>query len=77
VKRRAVALRIVHHSGTNQAVSAVMTVNGRRVRTVTGKGLLSKIRLENMPKRGVFRVVVTVKTKGGKTLRSARTFRAC
>jgi hypothetical protein len=77
VKRRAVALRIVKHKGENQAVSAVITVNGKRVRTVTGRRLLSKVRLERMPKRGSYRVLVTVRTKGGKTLRSARTFRAC
>jgi ABC-2 type transport system ATP-binding protein len=77
VKRRAVALRIVKHKGENQAVSAVITVNGKRVRTVTGRRLLSKVRLERMPKRGSYRVLVTVRTKGGRTLRSARTFRAC
>ncbi|HEX8743488.1 MAG TPA: alpha/beta fold hydrolase [Thermoleophilaceae bacterium] len=77
VKRRAVALRIVRHKGENQAASAVITVNGKRVRTVTGRRLLSKVRLERMPKRGAYRVLVTVRTKGGKTLRSARTYRAC
>jgi hypothetical protein len=55
----------------------VITVNGKRVRTVKGRRLLSKVRLEGMPKRGAYRVLVTVRTKGGKTLRSARTYRAC
>jgi ABC-2 type transport system ATP-binding protein len=77
VKRRAVALRIVKHKGQNQAASAVITVNGKRVRTVTGRRLLSKVRLEGMPRRGSYRVLVTVRTKGGRTLRSARTYRAC
>ena len=77
VKRRAVSMRIVKHKGENQAVSAVITVNGKRVRKVTGRRLLSKIRLERMPKRGAYRVLVTVRTKGGRTLRSARTYRAC
>jgi len=77
VKRRAVALRIVKHKGVNQAASAVITVNGKRVRTVTGRRLLSKVRLERMPRKGSYRVLVTVRTKGGRTLRSARTFRAC
>jgi ABC-2 type transport system ATP-binding protein len=77
VKRRAVSMRIVKHKGTNRAKSAVITVNGKRVRTVTGAKLLSKIRLEGMPKKGTFRVLVTVKTQAGRTLRSARTFRAC
>jgi X-Pro dipeptidyl-peptidase C-terminal non-catalytic domain len=77
VKRRAVSLRIVRHKGENQAASAVMTVNGKRVRSATGRRLLSKFRLERMPKKGAYRVVVTVKTKGGRTLRSARTYRAC
>ena len=77
VKRRAVSMRIVKHKGSNRARSAVITVNGKRVRTVTAAKLLSKIRLEGMPKKGTFRVLVTVKTVGGRTLRSARTFRAC
>jgi predicted acyl esterase len=77
VKRRAVAFRIVRHKGSNQAASAVVTVNGKTKRKLRGRSLLSKVRLTGMPKRGAYRVQVTVKTAGGKTLRSARTFRAC
>jgi putative CocE/NonD family hydrolase len=76
VKRRAVAFRIVRHKGSNAAASVTATVNGRTVRKLRGK-LPSKVRLTGMPKRGTYRVVVTVKTVGGRTLRSARTFRAC
>jgi ABC-2 type transport system ATP-binding protein len=77
VKRRAVAFRIVRHAGSNRAASAVVTVNGKTVRKLRGAALPAKVRLERMPKRGAYRVQVTVKTVGGKTLRSARTFRAC
>ena len=77
VKRRAVAFRIVRHQGSNRAASAVVTVNGKTVRKLRGASLPAKVRLERMPKRGAYRVVVTVKTVGGRTLRSARTFRAC
>jgi hypothetical protein len=77
VKRRAVAFRIVRHAGSNRAASAVVTVNGKTVRKLRGAALPLKVRLERMPKRGAYRVLVTVKTVGGKTLRSARTFRAC
>jgi hypothetical protein len=55
----------------------VVTVNGKTVRKLRGASLPAKVRLERMPKRGAYRVVVTVKTVGGRTLRSARTFRAC
>ena len=77
VKRRAVGIRIVRHKGVNQASSATITVNGKTARKLRGSSLLSKVRLEGMPKRGAYRVLVTVRTKGGRTLRSARTFRAC
>ena len=60
VKRRAVALRIVKHKGENQARSAVITVNGRRVRKAAGRcaaadlpRLLTPARRErNSPRRG-------------------------
>lgn len=77
VKRRAVAFRIVRHKGSNAARSATATVNGRTVRKLRGRRLLGTTRLTGMPKRGSYRVVVTVKTVGGRTIRSARTFRAC
>ena len=77
VKRRAVAFRIVKHRGSNAAKSASVTVNGKTVRKLRGRSLRSKVRLTGMPRRGAYRVVVTVRTVGGKTLRSARTFRAC
>lgn len=76
VKRRAVAFRIVEHKGSNRAASVTVTVNGKTKRKLRSP-LPRKVRLTGMPKRGAFRVLVTVKTQGGKTLRSARTFRAC
>jgi putative CocE/NonD family hydrolase len=76
VKRRAVAFRIVEHAGSNKAAAVTVTVNGKTKRKLRAP-LPRKVRLTGMPKRGAYRVLVTVKTRGGKTLRSARTFKAC
>ena len=77
IKRRAISVRIVRRRGADAAKSAVVTVNGKTVRRLRGKNLLKTVPLKRMPKRGTYRVVVTVKTVGGRTTRSARTFRAC
>lgn len=57
-------------------VSAVVFVNGRRVKAVRGKRLKPRIVLRRVPK-GRFRVDVTVKTKGGKRIHSTRRYRTC
>jgi ABC-2 type transport system ATP-binding protein len=77
VRRRAVTVRILRRRGTNRAVSAAIAVNGRRVRTMRGRGLLAPVRLGGLPRRGIYRIAVSVRTAGGRTLRSARTYRAC
>ena len=41
-----------------------------------GKRLRATVNLRGLPK-GTFRVLITVKTKKGRTLRSARTYRTC
>ncbi len=53
-----------------------MTVNGKKVKTLRGKRLKAPVKLAGLPK-GTYRVVVTVRTKKGKTLRTARTYRTC
>ena len=53
--------------------SVVVTVNGKRRKAQrSGRRLV----LRNVPK-GTFRLVVSARTTGGRTLRSARTYKAC
>ncbi|MDX6670561.1 MAG: hypothetical protein QOI91_924 [Solirubrobacteraceae bacterium] len=77
VRRRAVTVRILRRRGANRAVSALIAVNGRRVRSVRGRRLLLPVRVGGLPRRGTYRIAVSVRTAGGRTLRSARTYRAC
>jgi ABC-2 type transport system ATP-binding protein len=77
VRRRSVTVRILRRRGANRAVSAAIAVNNRRVAFVRGRRLLSPVRVGGLPRRGAYRVAVTLRTAGGRTLRSARTYRAC
>jgi predicted acyl esterase len=77
VKHRSIRVRVIRRSGANRAVSASIFVNSKRVKTVTGRKLRSFIRIRNLPRHGVYRVLVTVRTSGRKTLGAARTYRAC
>jgi len=56
--------------------SAEVRVNGRRVRVVRGPRLRARVDLRGLPK-GTFRVVITVRTVRGRTLRSARSYHTC
>jgi predicted acyl esterase len=76
VSRRAFRIRIRKAPKGDRLRSAVVTVNGKRVKTLKGKRLSAPVSLKGLPK-GTFRVTVTAKTKRGKTLRSARTYRTC
>jgi len=56
--------------------SVTVTVNGKTVKTAKGKRITAKIDLRGLPK-SLARITVEVRTKAGKTLRSARTYRTC
>jgi hypothetical protein len=56
--------------------SARVTINGKRQKVLRGKRVRAIVNLRGLPK-GTFRVLITVKTKKGRTLRSARTYRTC
>jgi predicted acyl esterase len=77
VKHRSIRVRVIRRSGANRAVAAAVFVNGRRIKTVTGRKLRSFIKVTKLPRQGVYRVLVTVRTTGRKILGAARTYRAC
>jgi ABC-2 type transport system ATP-binding protein len=56
--------------------SATVTVNGKKVKVVRSKRLRARVDLRGLPK-GTVRVMITVRTAKGRTLRSARTYRTC
>jgi ABC-2 type transport system ATP-binding protein len=74
--RRSFRIRLAKAPKGDRIRSAVVTVNGKRVKVLTGKRLTAKINLRGLPK-GTARVMVVVRTKKGRTLRSARTYRTC
>jgi hypothetical protein len=76
VSRRKFTIRLRRAPRGDRIRSAVVTVNGKRARVVRGKRLRAAISLRGLPK-GTFRVRVTVRTRKGRTLRSARTYRTC
>jgi hypothetical protein len=76
-RRRGLLTRVIRRGGRNRAVSAAIFVNGKRVKTLRGRNLRSFIRIRTLPRRGAFRLLVTVKTTGGRTLGAARTYRVC
>ena len=54
-----------------------VTINGKRQKVIRGKKRYrARVDLRGLPK-GTFRVLITVRTKKGRTLRSARTYRTC
>jgi hypothetical protein len=77
VKHRSIRVRVIRRAGRNRAVRAVIFVNGKPVKTVRGRKLRSFIRITGLPRKGVYRVLVAVRTTGGGTLGAARTYRAC
>ena len=76
VSRRRFTIRLRRAPRGDRIRSATVTVNGKRVRVLRGKRLRAKVTLAGLP-RGTFRVLVTVRTRKGRTLRSARTYRTC
>jgi predicted acyl esterase len=75
--RRAFRIRLHRAPRGDRVRSATVTVNGRRVEVVRGaKRLRAPVDLRGLPK-GTFRVVVTLRTRKGRTLRTARTYRTC
>lgn len=76
VSRRGFVIRLARVRRPDRLRSATVTVNGKRVKIVRGRGLRRPITLSRLP-RGTFRVVVTVRTVRHRTRRSARTYRAC
>lgn len=76
VSRRSFKIRIARAPRGDRVTSATVTVNGKRVKTVRGKRLRAAIDLRGLP-AGTVRVLVTARTRKGRTLRSARTYRTC
>ena len=74
--RRAFRIKLRKAPRGDRIRSATVTVNGKRVRIARGKRLRAPVNLKGLPK-GTVRVVVTVRTRKGRTLRSARTYRTC
>ncbi|MBI5103986.1 MAG: hypothetical protein HZB46_03165, partial [Solirubrobacterales bacterium] len=74
--RRAFRIRLRRAPKGDRIRSAVVTVNGKRVRTLRGRRVTARVDLRGLPK-GTFRVAITVRTKKGRVLRSARTYRTC
>ena len=64
------------HPRRARVVSAVVFVNGRRVRALNGKRLRAKVDLRGLPK-GRFRVDITLRLRSGKRIHSTRSYRTC
>jgi ABC-2 type transport system ATP-binding protein len=74
--RRRFEIRLRRAPRGDRIRKATVTVNGKRVKVVRGKRLRARIDLRGLPK-GTARVMITVRTAKGRTLRSARTYRTC
>ncbi|HEX8105592.1 MAG TPA: CocE/NonD family hydrolase C-terminal non-catalytic domain-containing protein, partial [Solirubrobacteraceae bacterium] len=73
-RRFRIRLRRLRH---DRIRSARVTVNGKRVKVVRGKRRLrAPVDLRGLPK-GTYRVMVTLRTARGRTLRSVRTYHTC
>ena len=59
-----------------KAKSAVVLVNNKRVKSLTGKKVTAPVDLRGLPK-GQFTVKITVTTTGGKTLTQSRKYKTC
>jgi predicted acyl esterase len=53
-----------------------VTINGKRQKILRGKRIRARVDLRGLPK-GTVRVLITVRTKKGRTRRSARTYHTC
>ena len=74
--RRSFRIRLHRVGRHDRIVSAVVTVDGRRVKVLHGRRLRAAINLRGLP-RGTFRVMVTVHTARGHVRQSARTYHTC
>lgn len=57
-------------------VSAVVTVNGKRVKTVKRSRITAPVNLTGLPK-GRFKVTISARTSTGQTIRGTRVYRTC
>jgi spore coat-associated protein N len=72
VKRRTLALRLKRPPGVTVTAVTVKVARGR-ARRVKG----TRVVLRRLPARGRYTVTVTTRLAGGRTLKTARTYRAC
>ncbi len=75
VSRRVFRIRIRVPKG-KKAVSAVVRVNGKKVKVVRGKRLRAAVRLRGLPK-GRFSVRITVRLANGKRITGVRRYHTC
>ena len=73
--QRAFRIRIRVPKG-KKALSAVVRVNGKKVKVVRGKRLKAPVRLRGLPK-GQFTVRITVRLANGKKITGTRTYHTC
>jgi hypothetical protein len=73
--RRSFRIRLRIPKG-KKALSAVVRVNGKKVRVVRGKRLRSAVRLRGLPK-GTVRVRITIRLANGKRISGVRTYHTC
>lgn len=75
VSRRSLRIRLVRPKET-ALVSAVVLVNGRRVKTVKRSRITAPVNLKGLPK-GRFTVKITATTADGRTVTGQRRYRTC
>jgi parallel beta helix pectate lyase-like protein len=73
--KRAFRIRIRVPKG-KKALSAVVRVNGKKVKVVRGKRLRAPVRLRGLPK-GQFKVRITIRLANGKRISGTRTYHTC
>jgi Right handed beta helix region len=75
VSRRTFKIRIRVPHG-KKALSAVVRVDGKKVKVVRGKRLTAPVRLRGLPK-GTFKVKITVRLSTGRKISGTRTYHTC
>ncbi len=73
--RRSFKIRIREPKGV-KLISASVTVNNKRVKTLKGKRITAGVDLRGLPK-GRFTVTVSAKTADGRTVKETRKYRTC
>ncbi len=66
----------IQHVKQLGVVSAVVSIDGKQMRTLRGKRLTTGINLRGLPK-GTFTVEIVARTRGGHTLRGKRIYHTC